>query len=242
MKALSMTTLVGIIILIVVLYIVVVVADIMRGGLGNISYWEKTVQASAEMQGQELLELYNKYYNNDGGFDAYEASIILAKAIEFTWRDCYNICRGDKELFTNFFAEHPIEFSKDMDCSKYPTGDDYPDIGRIQIEKAKCHKSKSSTVDEWTVTAWGLKANTEMCENYKLKDGKNWGNYKCSGDITADKCDDFCDVSNANKDYIEWEGKEMKKGNSYSDIVIKYSPAKGIIFKSEPKIIVEVNE
>lgn len=219
-----------------------------NNSLLNINFNERALQATVEMQEKELAKLYDDYKNNDGGFDAYEISILMAQAIEYTWRDC-NACKDEKELFTGFFATHPINFSKDMDCGNYHVGkSDYPNIAKIRgrCSAADIGADKTKKVDEWTVTAWGLSANTQMCGNYKLsskEDSKQWGNNPCDGDneiTSGKKCADFCDRSGG-VDKIVWKnGEIMKKGNKYSTVRIAYNPDVDYNpLTEEPKIIVK---
>lgn len=248
MKGIERDIMFAIGILLIGLIFLVVFLEKLGTDLWKTNFDEKALQAQVDNQEKELKEMYNSYSKNDGGFDAYEASILVAKVIEYTWRDCYNICDDEKELFTGFFVKYPINFVKDMDCSSYPrsSGDKiYPDIRLI---KGMCSLTdigtdKTKKVDEWTVTAWGL-ANTTMCSNYKLsskEDSKQWGNGVCDGDAstTGKKCADFCDRSK-DVDKIDWQGGIMNKGNKYSNIRIAYNPdTNWNPLTEEPKIIVK---
>lgn len=201
--------------------VILIVVNNVGPNLWGLAWGEKALQANVENHENELQKLYNDYKDNDGGFDAYETSILLAKAIEFTWSDCYQRCKDERELFTGFFAKNPIDFNRDMDCTK---------LTRI---KGKCSAAdlgtdKTQKVDEWTVTAWGLLANSEMCSNYRLsnEDNKQWGNDNCGAhDVAAPgkKCADFCGRS-PGMDKVGWDAGIMTKGNKYSTIRIAYDP------------------
>ncbi len=197
--------------------------------LFSTSYSEEVLQQNVENHEKALKGYYDDFKKNDGGFDAYEASILLAKAIEFTWRDCYNICKDERELFTNFFAQNPMEFNKNTDCSKqYP--DSIPDINRIKTPVNVCYNNFAD-VGETTVTIWGLSANTEMCSNYKIsgEDNKQWGNADCGGyflpaNPNKHYCNEFCDKGRWDADKIDWQAGKMEKGKTYSNIRIAYNP------------------
>lgn len=205
---------------------------------------EKVFQSNVKNYEKTLLEEYEKYDSNDGGLDAYESSILLAKAIEYAWRVCYNKCDNEREPFTNFFAKHPLNFIKDMDCSSYPksgSGKTYPSISRIGVmcSAADLGTDKTKKIDEWTVTVWGLSANTEMCSNYRIseEDNKQWGNGDCgSSDVSGYKCSSFCDRSGAGMDKIDWKAGEASKGKAYDNIRIIYVPEGWV---SNPQIIVK---
>lgn len=219
-----MLVLFAIIIMVLALVVVFGLGNIISSSLGSIAFSEKVLQQNVENQEKELKLLYEKYRDNDGGFDAYETSILLAKAIEFTWRDCYQICKNERELFTGFFAQNPIDFNRDMSCNQYQNKE--PDINEIS---GICENSKLSKVDEWTVTAWGLNPYTQMCGNYKLsgEDNKQWGNENCEGDNEVarnNKCFAFCDRDGGFVDKIDWQAGVMKKGKKYDSIRIIYIP------------------
>ncbi|MBU3957758.1 MAG: hypothetical protein KKB25_01655, partial [Nanoarchaeota archaeon] len=223
MKGIQFTVLFAIILLVLAAVVYFVWGGNISNLLGGINWSDKVLQNNVENQEKELQKLYDDYKSNDGGFDAYETSILLAKAIEFTWRDCYNICKDERELFTGFFLKNPIDFSKDMDCDSYPiSGGDkiYPNIFYI---KGRCSAAdlgvdKTKKVDEWTVTSWGL-ANATMCTSYKLsgsEDNKQWGNTPCKGDSeiseSGKRCADFCDTGGWGADKIDWQAGIMQKG------------------------------
>ncbi len=238
MKGLQFAVLAAIIILIVLLVIVFVWGNNIGNLLGGINWSEKVLQGNAERDEKILQEFYDNYKSNDGGFDAYETSILLAKAIEFTWRDCYKICKDEKELFTGFFAKNPIEFNKNMDCNNYPVsggGKIYPDISRIRgkCSAADLGTDKTQIIDEWTVTAWGLSQNSEICNN------KEWGNDNCgSMDVeeAGKSCDDLCDRAGDGLDKIDWKAGEIAKSSSgYKNIRIIYTPGGWL----KPEIIVK---
>jgi len=252
MKGIQFTIIFAIILLVLAAVVYFVWGGNISNLLAGINWRDKVLQNNVENQEKELQKLYDDYKSNDGGLDAYESSILLAKAIEFTWTDCYNICKDDKELFTGFFLKNPIDFSKDMDCSNYPvSGGDkvYPKILYIKnsCSQADLGADKTKKVDEWTVTKWGLSANSEMCSNYKLgsnEGNKQWGNTPCSGDNevkSGKKCADFCNTDGSGKDKIDWQAGIMQEGNKYGNIRIIYSPNAGSIFGigGEPKIIVK---
>lgn len=227
----------AIIILVLALAVYFGFGNILNTNLNSIAWTDKALQVNVENHEKELQKIYDDYKGNDGGFDAYESSIMLAKAIEYTWTDCYNICKDERELFTGFFLKNPIDFNKDMDCDNYPisSGDKvYPSIGKIKLH---CYDSRTNNVDEWTVTAWGLSGNTKMCSNYKLsnEDNRQWGNSICSNDKNGDECRTFCDASGAGIDKVDWQADEMKKGK-YGNIRIIYNPG-GLL--SKPEIIVK---
>lgn len=249
MKGVTMVVTFAIILLVLALIIVFVWGGNISNMLGGINWSDKVLQSHVENQEKELQKLYDDYKNNDGGFDAYESSILLAKAVEFTWTDCYNICKDDRELFTGFFLKNPIDFSRDMDCNNYPisgSGKIYPIIGKI---RETCWSA--DRVTELEVTAWGLAAYTEMCSNYKLNSNegyKQWGNADCSyhfSTVPEKYCADFCDTGGWGADKIDWQAGEMQKGSKYGNIRIIYSPKAGSTFGigGEPKIIVkEISE
>lgn len=239
---------------IILLVLALIVVFVWGGNIGNmlvgIKWSDKVLQNNVDNQEKELQSIYDDYKNNDGGFDAYEISIILAKAIEFTWNDCYNLCKDERELFTGFFLKNPIDFSKNMDCGSYPasSGDKvYPSIGKISgwCSTSDLGVDKTKKADEWTVTIWGL-GNTAMCSNYKLSSNegsKQWGNSNCgSMDVSkgGKKCADSCDKSGAGIDKIDWQAGEIQKGSKYGNIRIIYTPNAGAIMGigGEPKIIV----
>lgn len=189
------------------------------------SYSEKVLQQNVENHEKALKGYYDDFKKNDGGFDAYEASILLAKTIEFTWRDCYNICKDERELFTNFFAQNPIEFNKNTDCSKQYSGGK-PDINRIKTPVDVCYNNFID-VGEVTVTIWGLSANTEMCS--LTFDDNIWGNADCGANYLPANpnkhyCNDFCNKGGLGADNIDWKAGKMEKGKTYSTIRIAYNP------------------
>jgi len=228
MKGIQFTIMVAIILLVVALIVYFVWGGYISNMLGGINWSDKVLKNNVDNQEKELQSLYDSFKSNDGGFDAYETSILLAKAIEFTWRDCYNICKDERELFTGFFLKNPIDFSKDMDCDNYPiSGGDkiYPNIGKI---KDWCFNANA--ISEMLVTSWGL-ANTSMCTDYKLSSSegnKQWGNYECethfdfSGRLLY--CYDFCDRSGKHIDKIDWQAGIVAKGGKYGNIRIAYDP------------------
>lgn len=199
-----------------------------------------------------LESIYDTFKSNDKnneGFDSYEASFLITKVIEYTWKDCSGFCReaGDIPEFTNFFLDHPIKLGKKLDCdyekSEYPS--EFPirkasirglctdkDIGNTGVIFGT--DTKSETVDEWTVTMWGLLKNTNMCSSYYV-DGYIWGNGDCgssekyvndykkcaSGCAKAGPLDSGREISS---DRIKgWEGK-MEKGMIYGKIKVTYDP------------------
>lgn len=208
--------------------------------LGGIKWSEKVLQGNVERDEKILQEYYDDYKSNDGGFDAYETSIMLAKAVEFTWRDCYKICKNEKELFTGFFARNPINFNKDMDCGNYPVnggGKIYPYINKIagKCSTADLGTDKTDIIDEWTVTVWGLSQNSEICND------KEWGNKNCgSMDVSKDgkSCADLCDRAGDGLDKIDWKAGAVAKSmiEEYKNIRIIYAPGG---WTSEPEIIVK---
>jgi hypothetical protein len=238
---LEITTIILIILLIVAFAAGIGFVNISSAQLGGVNFWDKALQLSVEQHEKELNDMYVTYKGNDGGFDNYEASIILAKAIEFTWKDCYGVCKGYQEPFTVFFATHPINFNKDMNCKSYPKGEDWPDIARIG---EWCGKVNLNIVDESTVTAFGLSANTDMCGSYKYRDATRdkdvqWGNYQCNGDFIGFECRMFCDRSELHIDNVDWQAGTMNKGSTYSNIRIGYTPEEGLIFKNPAKVAVK---
>lgn len=247
MKGIQFTVMFAIILLVLAAVVYFVWGGNISNMLGGINWSDKVLQNNVENQEKELQKLYDDYKSNDGGFDAYETSILLAKAVEFTWTDCYNICKDDKELFTGFFLKNPIDFSKATDCSKqYPGG--IPSINKIKNPVDVCYNNFID-VSEVTVTIWGLSANTEMCSNYKLSNNegnKQWGNADCGGDFIGTSpnkhyCNEFCDKSGAGIDKVDWQAEKMQKGSKYGNIRIIYSPKAGAVLGigGEPKIIVK---
>lgn len=196
---------------------------------------------------KELNGYYSSFMKTGGGLDSYEASFLIAKVIEYTWRDCNGFCSqaGDIPEFTRFFADHPIILLKKLDCQKeyeYEKGEIYEiwKLNNLNNIRGMCSKDdlgvdKTERVDEWTVTAWGLQ-NT-LCKNF-IVEGKQWGNGYCANgviiddaDITKYKCADFCakagftdKVHEITSDRIKAWDKTLELGKSYSNIKITYSP------------------
>ncbi len=189
---------------------------------------------------KQLEGYYSTFSKTDGGLDSYEASYLIAKVIEFTWVDCNGSCRdnGDIPEFTRFFEGHPIILSKQLDCNAdyvYEKGTDPNyEISKNSIRgicsPAETGVDKTKTVDEWTVTAWGLKST--LCRNF-IVDGKQWGNAWCLGDGGVNNgCSSFCAKAGfgdwgreITSDRIkDWIGGDLSFGKIYGDIKVTYIP------------------
>ncbi len=241
-KGLQFIVIVSIILLVVILLVAFgAIINPANSALNSVNFWNKTLELSVEQHTKELNDYYNMYQKNDGGFDNYESSILLAKAIEFTWKDCNGVCKEYQEPFTAFFATHPINFNQPTVCLNYPRGEDWPDISRIS---SYCDDFKQQYVDEWTVTIYGLLANTNMCTSYKFNNNQ-WGNSNCgAADMKSRTPDISCSALCSHGDYVDWPdtaGRMEKDKPAYGNIIIGYMPEEGIIFKNPAKITVEIS-
>lgn len=237
-------------ILLLVLSIIVLLIVVYQAS-GSPLIAERGLTAAEQMQfdnqkAEQLKALkgyYSSFMKTDGGLDSYEASVLIARAVEYTWRDCSQFCReeGDIPEFTMFFADHPIVLSKKLDCGneyEYAEGEKYQ-ISKNNIRgmcsDADLGVDKTERVDEWTVTAWGLK--NSLCKNF-IVEGKQWGNGDCANgyilddsDNTNKKCKSFCATSGEHdfareitSDRIKgWIGT-MEFEKSYNNIKITYDP------------------
>lgn len=191
---------------------------------------ERQFSDNKASQLKELESIYSTFKSNDKnneGFDSFEASFLIAKVIEYTWKDCRMLgCKdaGDIPEFTNFFIEHPIKLGKTLDCdyvnNEYPSGfpikkasirglcadSDVFDSSLLSkiVSKAVGVDSKTERADEWTVTMWGLLKYTNLCSGY-IVDGELWGNGNC-GDSdnfvnTDKKCASACAKAGA-RDWV----------------------------------------
>ncbi len=210
------------------------------GGINDLKL--RGLGGTIDKQLDDLENYYNLFKKTEGGIDSYEASVLIAKAIEYTWRDCSGACREPQDIadFTNFFATHPITLSRQVECIE-DGGTEYKyEDGNTGIYKSRingiCSRDvletdKTGTVDEWTVTMWGLLKNSVMCTKLRA-DGEQWGNYECGGgdSVRSDlKCNPNCgsgkDTSHEiTQDRIKnWEGG-MNVGKSYRNIKVTYDP------------------
>lgn len=228
----------GMAIFIIVLLLVVVFIFMIPKALGGIDPLKQSQINDAKVkQLEDLGAFYDSFKKTDGGFDSYEASVLLAKVIEYTWEDCANFCESKMDIadFTNFFLTHPITLSKTLDCDTLYVYDKDTEHkiskGRISgyCKEADIGDDKTETADEWTTTIWGLYRNSVMCTNY-FADGYQWGNFNCGSAETPNiKCNPLCGkgvdwTREITQDRIKsWEGA-MTKGNSYSNIRVLYNP------------------
>ena len=203
-------TLLKIILLVIVLLVVfIIIFTIGFPALeGGFEPWKKRMQQKKiETYEKELTELCKQYdedadLSNGCQVDTYEASVILATAIYYTWLDCHKgRCEDGTDFFYQFFAEKPIEINDSVDCTQVPLG-------------TFCVASKKSVVDEWTVTVWGLRKHyPNFCEDF--------GNSDCGGfDVSSSGkgCGDVC----GDGDVIKSWNRAMSKGNTYNNIKIEY--------------------
>ncbi|MFZ3077595.1 MAG: hypothetical protein WA139_04020 [Candidatus Aenigmatarchaeota archaeon] len=205
------------------------------GGVNTLK--QNQINDATAKQLEDLGAFYDTFKKTDGGFDSYEASVLLAKVIEYTWEDCANFCESKMDIadFTNFFLTHPIVLSKTLDCgTEYVYDKDTEHkISKNRIsgycKAADVGDDKTETADEWTTTIWGLYRNSVMCTNY-FADGYQWGNFNCGSAETPNiKCNPLCGkgvdwTREITQDRIKsWEGA-MTKGNSYSNIRVLYNP------------------
>lgn len=232
----------GMAIFIIVAILVVIFIFMIPKALGGIDpLKQRQIDEEKVKQLENLNGYYDAFKKTDGGIDSYEASVLLAKAVEYTWKDCVNFCEKTTDVsdFTNFFATHPITLSRTLDCdTPYVYDKDVENKYKISKDRISgfCKDvnigvDKTKTVDEWTTTIWGLRQNSVMCTNYKA-DGYQWGNMYCGdedGVKTNLKCSPLCGIG---KDWVneitqdrikEWDGI-MTVGNTYNNIEIVYSP------------------
>ncbi len=227
---------------IIVLLVAVLLLSTVIKTLGGVDEQKQyAINSEKKKQAESLNEQYGLFMRTDGGLDSYEASVLLAKAVEYTWKDCANFCKEETDIsdFTNFFATHPIIISKALECDN---AYDYEKYGEQKSEykiskgsikdictSGQLGADKSEIVDEWTTTIWGLRRNSEMCTNY-FADGYQWGNYECNGEAPNYKCKPNCGIGvdkippERTQDRIqEWSGV-MVKGKAYNNIKVIYSP------------------
>ncbi len=241
----SLITLALIVLVLIVIYLIITNDNRLLGGVDAAS--QRNFDDNKAKQLEELEGYYNTFKENDKnseGFDSYEASFLIAKVIEYTWKDCSGFCKeaGDIPEFTNFFADHPIKLGKVLDCnpnSEYP--ENFPikkadirglcsdsDLGISSLISSP--PSKTNRADEWTVTSWILRKS--LCRNYKVE-GYQWGNAWCYGDSdTSEKCISFCATAGLQdwsreitSDRIkDWKGNMDEFGKTYSNIKVTYIP------------------
>jgi len=209
-------TLLKIILVVIVLLIVFII--IFGVGLpalqqGFDPWRERMQQKKIETYEKELKKLCLEYdedadISNGCEVDTYEASVILATAIYYTWLDCHKgRCADGTDFFHQFFVEKPIKIISSVDCSQVPLSG-FCDPSETGVDKR-------SVVDEWTVTVWGLRKHfPNFCEDFG---NDNCGGYE-SGISNGKKCGDVC----GDNDVISAWNRAMSKGNTYSDIKITY--------------------
>lgn len=239
----------GMAIFIIVLLLVVIFIFMIPKALGGIDPMkQRQIDEAKVKQMEDLSAFYNTFKKTDGGFDSYEASVLLAKVIEYTWADCANFCDKTMDItdFTNFFMTHPIILSKQLDCETQYVYDKDTEhkISKDRIS-GYCKdtdlfgadspsKSKTTRADEWTTTIWGLRQNSVMCTKY-MADGEQWGNMNCGDSETGKiKCTPLCGTGKdwqifgigreITQDRIKsWDGV-MTQGKTYSNIRVVYNP------------------
>lgn len=208
-------TLLKIILLVIVLLVVfIIIFTIGFPALeGGFEPWKKRMQQKKiETYEKELTELCKQYdedadLSNGCQVDTYEASVILATAIYYTWLDCHKgRCADGTDFFHQFFAEKPIILTEAVDCTQVPLSG-FCDPSETGVDKR-------SVVDEWTVTVWGLRKHyPNFCEDF--------GNNNCGGfDVSSSGkgCGDVC----GDGDVIRSWNDAMRTRSTYRNIKIEY--------------------
>ncbi|MEM7826808.1 MAG: hypothetical protein QXQ40_01130 [Candidatus Aenigmatarchaeota archaeon] len=163
--------------------------------------------------------------------DTYQTSLIITKIIQSLWINCKNCdCCKDRipppinpEL-TRFFSKNPIKVIKTR-CEDYDLREYCP---------------SERIVNEWIITAWGLKLNTELCgmEDFGNKEcgrvckedefGKQYYDYSCD-DIEGKACILFCD----GKDNIKWDAGIITVGEIIEDLAFDWEKGERIRVERE---------
>lgn len=228
--------------LIVGIILFVLILAVIFFNIGNISdllkgidvFDEKGLQMRVEDQVKELDSYYNEYCKDD--CDPYRASVLIAKAITFLWKDCYKqpVCEKNPvsvDPISGYFMRKQIKLTKKVDCK------DYSMYISGWCTSTEIGTDKTDRVDEWTVTIWGLAANTRLCE-YKLPgENKIWGNNDCKYEVpkTDKNCDDRCSADNR----ISLFQEQMVVGQTYN-IQINYNKDSNWFGWTGPKETIEV--
>jgi hypothetical protein len=151
-----------------------------------------------DLGSERLKYLYNKYTEDNGEFDPYEASMIIGTAVHYAWKTYAGKLEETAVIYI-FDSAHENETggaiflgkSNDKDCKGTYCYPGYP--GDFSFK---------DTVNEWTVTKWALHGNTEtkLCnQRTGLARGWGWGNKDC-GDTDSNsqidrdglKCGQIC--------------------------------------------------
>jgi hypothetical protein len=127
--------------------------------------------------GRGLKYLYNKYTEDDGSFDPYEASMIIGTAVHYAWKTYAGKLEKTGVIYI-FDSAHENEtggaiFLGGSNSEKKCEHDYGNPAYCYSIESGKSFKD---TVNEWTVTKWALHGTTEtkLC-NQRTGLDRGWG-------------------------------------------------------------------
>lgn len=215
---LSVHQILGILILIACLIIGILVTGSLQKLLQGVDVLsEKALQMRVEDQIKELNNFYEDFCKKD--CDPYRASVLIAKVITYLWKDCYKnpACENNPAYvfpLSNYFSDHPITLTKKVNCDIYALAG--------WCTPTEIGTDKTDKVDEWTVTIWGLAANTGLC-NEKLPGGGTWGNDDCKYEAPLKKCSQRC--SGGNRISLFEEQITVDPTKTYNKISINYLKA-----------------
>jgi len=215
---------IGLIVLVIAILILYLFLPDLSSGLKSLKM--DAAKKDVDKIVKEIEGIYeNKCEPGDAGVkkcDTYQTSIMIAKIIDGIWKNCYkqdwcdDIMPEFMDNLTDFFEKHPVEVDY-TDCNKYSL--------------PECVKKKYY-VEEWTVTVWGLRQNTNLCTD-EFRDTL-WENKNCEGDDyvsdSNNKCNKLCgedkDRLRDGNDNEKWS-KWFNVGNTIKgNIEFKYDASK----------------
>jgi len=181
---------------------------------------KEAMKTRVEKDVEELKEFLDNFCKKEGDSwicDTFQASILIGKIIKSIWLNCIACDCCDKGLpspinpqLTRFFYYNPVTLDF-TDCSNYGLKD-------------TCYSD--SILNEWTVTAWGIKMDSDsLCERKEFGNencgkicnkndfGKQELDYSCE-DIEEMSCNQFC----GGEDKIKWNAGIITAGESLESL------------------------
>ncbi len=196
------------------------------GGLQELK--REAMKTRVEKDVEELTKFLDDFCLKDGDYwvcDTFQSSVLIGKIITSIWNNCLACDCCDKGLpspinpqLTRFFYYNPVKLDF-TDCEKYGL-------------RESCYSD--SILNEWTVTAWGIRMSSdslcgkkdfgnENCGKICSKEdfGKQELDYSCE-DVEEMSCSQFC----GGGENIDWKAGIITARESLEDLEFDWKDGK----------------